>query len=109
MRAHAPKRLKHDVVCGAVRPDILARPSASCLDDLLDSAASYIDLTEDRYRVHALPSVSETSSSLYMTQANTNALDIAIIGGGITGLVCAAALAKRGMHADIYEAKVSRP
>ena len=42
-----------------------------------------------------------------MVQNGPNALDIAIIGGGITGLVCAAALAKRGVQVDIYEAKVS--
>ena len=33
-------------------------------------------------------------------------LDIAIVGGGITGIVCAVALAKKGVHARIFEAKV---
>ena len=33
---------------------------------------------------------------------------IAIIGGGVCGITCAAALAKNGINADIYEAKVCR-
>ena len=42
-----------------------------------------------------------------MSRHGLKALDIAIVGGGITGLVCAAALAKEGVEADMYEAKVS--
>ena len=33
-------------------------------------------------------------------------LRIAIIGGGVCGITCAVALAKRGINAHIYEAKV---
>ena len=34
-------------------------------------------------------------------------LDIAIIGGGIAGLVCAVGLAKKGIYVNVYESKVS--
>lgn len=33
-------------------------------------------------------------------------LRIAIVGGGVCGITCAAALAKNGIYADVYEAKV---
>lgn len=33
-------------------------------------------------------------------------LRIAIIGGGVCGITCAAALAKKGLNAHVYEAKV---
>lgn len=33
-------------------------------------------------------------------------LEVVIVGGGVCGLVCAIALAKRGVHAHVYEAAV---
>ncbi|KAJ3558545.1 hypothetical protein NM688_g857 [Phlebia brevispora] len=37
--------------------------------------------------------------------SSSKQLDIAIVGGGVTGLVCAVALAKRGVYAHVYESK----
>ena len=42
-----------------------------------------------------------------MSQRLPKPLDIAIIGGGPTGLTCAVTLANKGIFANIYEAKAS--
>ena len=34
-------------------------------------------------------------------------LRVAIVGGGVCGLTCALALAKEGIHAEVFEAAVS--
>ncbi|KAI0697527.1 FAD/NAD-P-binding domain-containing protein [Cytidiella melzeri] len=43
-------------------------------------------------------------SSAMSADESGKKLDIVIVGGGVCGLVCAIALAKRGIHAHVYEA-----
>lgn len=45
--------------------------------------------------------------SLFMSQPQAKHLDIAIVGGGPTGLTCAVTLARKGILAHVYEAKAS--
>lgn len=47
------------------------------------------------------------SSTTETINGTAKKLDVIIVGGGVCGLVCAIALAKRGLYAHVYEAAVS--